>query len=83
MVTDVRTDVPVTAVTTPTGRPASITASGYRYRVRQILGEWPTRGNARLYRLQLHAEHETVVADVVDPGAGCEPRPWRLRGIWR
>lgn len=72
-------DEPVSAETTPTGRPSQITGPRGCYRVRRVLEEWQAPGQARFYRLQVATPDGPAIAEVIGPVNG----PWTLRRVWR
>ncbi|QXJ26020.1 hypothetical protein AGRA3207_007604 [Actinomadura graeca] len=71
-------DEPVSAETTPTGRPSQISGSRGHYRVRRVLEEWQAPGQARFYRLQVTTPEGPAIAEVIASPAG----PWTLRRVW-
>ncbi|MFG2091039.1 MULTISPECIES: hypothetical protein [unclassified Spirillospora] len=72
-------DEPVSAETTPTGRPSQITGPRGRYRVRRVLEEWQAPGQSRFYRLQVATPDGPAIAEVI----GAVDGPWTLRRVWR
>lgn len=72
-------DEPVSAETTPTGRPSHITGPRGRYHVRRVLEEWQAPGQARFYRLQVATPDGPAIAEVIAPHS---PGPWTLHQVW-
>ncbi|TMQ91129.1 hypothetical protein ETD83_32390 [Actinomadura soli] len=73
-------DEPVSAETTPTGRPSQITGPHGCYQVRRVLEEWQAPGEARYYRLQITTPNGLAIAEVLAPRT--TTTQWTLRQVW-
>lgn len=74
-------DEPVSAETTPTGRPVQLSGPRGHFRVRRVLEEWQAPGQARFYRLQVTTPDGPAIAEVMGP-LSVSASGWTLHRVW-